>query len=129
MKKKILLATTLCLLLVVLVGCDAENYPSEFDLTIGVVDREAPQVREVYKADGESSAMVILEENNGFALQGSVYMSFMPSGQYRIEDGKLFLSMGDDYIIFLIEENRLIFESGTWLEFLVEKGTVFHLMN
>ena len=100
------------------------QFPS---IPIGVFDREIPKTVGVYIADGESSAMVILQENNDFALQGSEYISLIPSGKYRIDNGKLFLSMGDYDIIFLMEEYRLVFESGTWLEYLVEIGTVFHL--
>jgi len=145
MKKIILLVATLCLLLVVLAGCnDSPSYADGIttadaeaimvndvlqSIPIGVVDMEPPKTVGFYIADGESSAMVILQENNDFVLQGSEYISFMPSGKYRIDNGKLFLSMGDYDIIFLMEEDRLIFESGTWLEYWVEIGTAFLIGN
>jgi len=99
----------------------------DFHLTIGVIDRELPKAVSVYIADEGSSAMVILLENSDFALQGSEYISFIPTGRYRIENGKLILSMGDDDIIFIMKGDRLIFESGAWLEDWVEIGTVFEL--
>jgi hypothetical protein len=93
------------------------------------VDREAPVSVGIYTAEGESTAMVILQENTKFALQGSEYISLMPTGKYKIENGKLILSMDVGEVIFMIERNSLIFESGTWLENWVEKGTGFYLRN
>jgi hypothetical protein len=101
---------------------------ANFDAIIGVINREPPnKTIETYEAEGESTAVVALQEGNVFALSGSVYISFTPTGTYRIEGGKLFLSMGDYDTIFLMEKDRLIFESGTWLENWVEIGTVFYL--
>jgi hypothetical protein len=91
-----------------------------------IVDRDTPETINSYAAAGNSSAMVHLQENNGFVLQGSAFISHMPTGKYRIENGKLFLAMDGDDIIFSMEKDRLIFESGEWLENWVEKGTVFH---
>jgi hypothetical protein len=100
---------------------------TNFDAIIGIISREPPKTIGTYVADGKSSAMLILQENYDFALRGSDYISYMPTGKYRIENGKLFLTIDGDDIIFLMEKDRLIFESGTWLEYWVEKGTVFHL--
>ena len=92
-------------------------------------NREASVITASYTAVGDSSAMLILRDNNDFALRGSDYISVSPTGKYRTENGKLFLSMGDYDIIFLMDGNRLMFESGAWLENWVEKGTVFNLTN
>jgi hypothetical protein len=90
-------------------------------------NREAFATIGTYATD--SPVMLVLRENNNFALQGPDYISVMPTGKYRVENGRLFLSMDGDDIVFLLDGNRLIFESGVWLENWVEKGRVFHLMD
>jgi len=39
------------------------------------------------------------------------------------------LILGDGEFVFLIEDDKLIFESGEWLENWVRRGTKFYLAN
>ena len=82
----------------------------------------------VVEGDGEVSSTLLLQNDNGFALSANEYISYMPSGKYAIDNEKLLLTVADDEVyVFIIDDDKLIFESGTWLENWVEQGTVFHL--
>ena len=93
------------------------------------LDTEIKGIGKKYVAEGELPSMLILQNNNEYVLYGPAYISFIPSGKYREENNKLFLDMSSEEIIFSIEKNSLIFESGIWLENWVEKGSKFHLIN
>lgn len=77
-------------------------------------------------SDGEHSAIVILQGNNEFILNGPVFTSYSPTGKYSIVDDKLLLTVtdGEEYV-FSIRNGNLIFESGAWLENWVEPGSEF----
>jgi hypothetical protein len=128
MKPKLKKSFAAAIVAAVLVLSSASVFAANYDAIIGVIFRQPPhKTVGTYTAEGDSTAMVALQEGNNFALQGSEYISYVPSGIYRIENGKLFLDMGDYDIIFIMEKDRLVFESGAWLEMWVETGTVFLL--
>jgi hypothetical protein len=82
----------------------------------------------VVEGDGEVSSILILYDNNEFSLSGNEYISYIPSGKYRTDNDRLFLAVTDDEIyVFIIGDDKLTFESGTWLENWVEQGTIFYL--
>jgi len=73
------------------------------------------------------SAKLIIQSNNNFKLHGPEVVSAAPSGIYRVENEMLIL--GDGEFVFLIEDDKLVFESGEWLENWVRRGTKFYLIN
>lgn len=75
-------------------------------------------------------AQVHLLEEDKFILNGPVTISFVTTGEYEIKGDKLHLKSSDEEEhVFLIEDDKLIFESGVWLGNWVEKGTEFHFLN
>ena len=80
-----------------------------------------------YVSVGESPSTLLLQGNNEFALIANEYVSLIPRGQYTINNNKLHLVIADDEHIFIIGEDSLIFEQGTWLGHWVEQGSVFKL--
>jgi len=83
-----------------------------------------------YISDGENPSKLFLRTNNEFAISGNDYVSLMPNGKYEIKDNKLFLfTSEDDVHIFLIENDVLIFESGVWLGYFIEYGSVFTFLS
>ena len=143
MKKMLVLGIIILVLLVFLVGCSNENgavNPSSnpaYGPQQALIDptHNNRLVLETYVAsyvvrDGEVSSTLILLNNNEFVLSGNEFISYQPSGTYRIDNEKLLL-MANDYevYVFIIDDGKLIFESGTWLENWVEPGTHFYLSN
>jgi len=92
-----------------------------------MADRDAPKTIDTYSTIEGPSAMVILQEDNNFTICGPDYTSVMPTGKYRVDNGKLLLSIDGGDIIFSMEKDRLIFESGTWMENWIEKGTILYI--
>ena len=143
MKKMLVLGLTVLVLLVFLVGCSNENEvvnpPNSFAYDPQPINRPTPNnvlVSGTYVAtytvvgNGEVSSTLILLNNNEFVLSGNEFISYMPSGTYTIDNGKLLLTVTEEEVfIFIIDDDRLIFESGTWLENWVEPGTHFYLSN
>ena len=78
-----------------------------------------------YISMGETPSTLVLQSNHEFALIASDYISLIPRGQFTINNSKLYLAIVDDEHIFLIVEDGLIFESGTWLGQWVEQGSLF----
>lgn len=75
-------------------------------------------------------AWVVLEENNEFEFNRSIATSYRPRGSYSIQNGELILKVDDtEEYKFKIDGEKLVFESGTYVENLLEKGTVFIRMN
>ena len=71
-------------------------------------------------------AWVILKENNEFEFNRDVATSYLPIGNYTIDNDKLVLHVKEEEeYIFTIEGEKLIFQEGALAESLVEKGTVF----
>jgi len=124
--KKIIVAVVI-LMVMVLVSCSDENttIPNESDVVMPLAidiagdDRAATH----YAPDGESTARLALYDDGRFALFANEYVSLALSGSYLIVDDKLIL--GETEHIFMIANDRLIFESGTWLGTWVEQGTEF----
>ena len=143
MKKMLVLGITALVLLVFLIGCSDKNGdanpPNSSANGPQATNNPAPNnilVLETYVAtyvvvgDGEVSSTLILLNNNEFVLSGNEFISYMPSGTYAIDNGKLLLAVTEEEVyVFLIDDGKLIFESGTWLENWVEPGTHFYLYN
>ena len=130
------------IILVFLVGCSDENrginLPNSSANDPQAINNPAPHniLARTYVAtyivvgDGEVSSTLILLNNNEFILSGNEFISYMPSGTYVIDNGKLLLTVTEEEVyIFIIDDDRLIFESGTWLENWIEPGTHFYLSN
>jgi len=81
-----------------------------------------------YAPDGESTSRLVIYSDGQFALVASDYVSFVLSGVHTTENDKLFLGT-DDVHTFRIEDERLVFESGTWLENWIGQGTGFYPIN
>lgn len=141
MKKTFALGIAVLVLLVSLVGCDKENEeinpasnPANDPQAISNPTDNNILILETYIApyvvdgDGKVSSTLTLKSNNEFALSGNEFISYMPCGTYTIDNEKLLLTVTEEEVyVFTIDDGRLIFESGTWLENWVEKGTVFYL--
>jgi len=137
MKKVFALGIAVLVLLVSLVGCDKENgevnppsNPANDPQAISNTTQNNILETYVVDGDGEVSSTLTLKSNNEFALSGNELISHMPSGTYTIDNEKLLLTVTEEEVyVFTIDDGRLIFESGTWLENWVEQGTVFYLFN
>ena len=71
------------------------------------------------------NAGVILANEDEFILFVES-LSYCPTGKYTVEDGTLTLQAADDEVyVFSAKGGKLIFESGKWLEQMIEKGTAF----
>jgi len=110
--KKLLLILVLCILLTACVN--GEITTIEYDLS------ELPLG--AYISDC-GWFWLSLESENSYIL-GHVIRSFAWHGLYTIEGAKLLLSSGHT---FMIEDGRLIFESGEWHG--LERGTAFCRFN
>lgn len=78
----------------------------------------------------EWMAWVLLEGNKKFQFNRNAYTSYIPIGTYSIEGNKLILYVNEnEYYIFIIEGDKLVFESSKGVSAIVEKGTVFKLSN
>ena len=74
-------------------------------------------------------AFVVLSNDNEFTF-GFQTLSYTATGKYTIEDTSLILNVNDDEMyIFIVDDGKLIFESGEWAEKMLEKGTMFQLSN
>ena len=70
---------------------------------------------------------VTLADEDEFMLFAESF-SYCPMGKYTVEDDTLTLiSAQDEVYVFTIKNGKLIFESGKWLEQMIEKGTTFQL--
>lgn len=77
---------------------------------------------------GDGTAYLDIREGNRFSLNRHISTSYIPEGNYIIDDNKLILQVnGDDTktIVFEISGNKLIFESGRLAEPIISKGTIF----
>ncbi len=71
-------------------------------------------------------AWVVLKENNEFEFNRSIATSYNPRGSYSIQNDELILKVNDtEAYKFKIDGKKLVFESGTYVENLLEKGMVF----
>jgi len=78
--------------------------------------------------ESEWMAWVLLEENKKFRFNRNAYTSYVPIGTYSIDGNKLILYVNEnESYIFIIEGDKLIFESSKGVGAIVEKGTVFKL--
>lgn len=76
--------------------------------------------------NGFAWAWVILEENNEFEFNRGISTSYCPRGSYSIQEDELILKVDDtEQYKFKIDEKKLVFESGTDIGNLLEKGAVF----
>jgi len=137
MKNTVMAMAILLLALIALVGCSSETTSTA---NVAVPISEMPQIIHLenandhdrtaihYAPDGESRSRLVIYSDGQFALVADDYVSFILSGIHTTENDRLFLGT-DDAHIFRIEDDRLIFESGTWLENWIEQGTGFYLTN
>lgn len=102
-------------------------------LAAGCSSFENPEIPEIGKyvmkgAELEDFAWVLLEENNQFQFNRHIATSYIPMGEYTVEEDELVLKANENEIYrFKIIGNTLTFISGKTAESLVEKGTVFEL--
>ena len=141
MKKLLALGIAVLLFLVSLTGCDEENgelnYQNNINDNSPAIINSTPNnilplktyvAPYVMEGDDEVSSTLILHNDNKFTLFGNKFISYAPSGTYTIDNEKLLLTVTEDEVyVFNIDDDKLIFNSGTWLENWVEQGTVFHL--
>lgn len=81
-------------------------------------------------AESEWMEWVLLKENKEFQFNRNIYMSYLPIGTYSIDGNKLILYVNEnESYVFIIEGNKLIFDSSNGINAVVEKGTVFKLSN
>jgi hypothetical protein len=78
-------------------------------------------------------ATLTLAENNEFILFGPPQISFAPSGEYSVQDGKVYLTLstgieGEGGYVFSIGDDMLVFEEGAWLENWLEPGAILYLV-
>ncbi len=119
MKNKIVFLIITLILIIMLSACSNEQ--NEFLFKAGT-----------YVSDGDilSASTLKLQGDNEFILLGPPYLNFAPTGKYSVTDKKLILTVSEEEkYIFSIKNGNLIFESGTWLENWVERGSEFHLSN
>ncbi len=77
---------------------------------------------------GISTSYVKLKENNEFEFCRNTALSYLPIGSYFAVGDKLMLSVYENEIyVFTIDIDKLIFESSTVIDSVVEKGTVYIL--
>lgn len=75
-------------------------------------------------------AWIELKKNNRFEFNRSMATSYRPSGTYSIQDDILTLVVSDDeFYHFKIEEDELVFVEGSYLNGLIEEGSVFVYSN
>lgn len=73
-------------------------------------------------------ASVTLSVDNEFAFVRHNATSYVPTGNYSINKGKLILHVSDnEEYVFSIKSGQIIYVSGFETETLVTKGTVFKL--
>lgn len=101
-----------------------------FALLFGCASKKPPKLGTYMTED--RMATLILEENNEFLLFGSPMVSFAPSGEYSVKDGKVYLALstdieGEDGYVFSMGDDLLIFEKGAWLEHWIEPGAILYL--
>jgi len=117
-KKKILFISLLVvsILLVLITGCSEKTKAEELKTGRYVVPGN----------ELELSPCVVLKENNEYVFIRNSFTSFVPIGNYSIDDNKLILNAGEsEAYIFTIDGERLIFESSGNIDALVGQGTVF----
>jgi len=69
---------------------------------------------------------VLLEEDGTFSFTRHMAMSYLPTGEYSVKNGKLILRAGaDEEYVFSIAKDGLSFESGTSAGDILPKGTLF----
>jgi len=136
MKNAIIAMAILLLSLIALAGCSGET-TSTANTAVSIIseilqaihlanandhDRTAMH----YAPEGEITSRLVIYSDGRFALVADEYVSFVMSGVYTTENDRLFLGT-DDIHIFRIEDDRLVFESGVWLENWIEQGVGFYL--
>jgi len=107
--KKTKLIFVLLMCVIMLSACSGKK-----ELTLGT-----------YVSKNDELIFIELQSNNNFVLINSP-VSYHPTGKYTIKGDKLFLKEDDEYV-FSIKNDKLIFESGAWLESFIDKGSEFQL--
>lgn len=75
-------------------------------------------------------AWIELKKNNQFEFNRSMATSYRPSGTYSIQEDTLtFVVSEDEFYRFKIEEDELVFVEGSYLNGLIEEGSVFEYSN
>jgi len=132
--KKLLLCLCMFAALAMLIGCagqaaNSASTTNELPQAIYLKNVNCYDGNTMHYAPyGESTSRLVLYSDGRFALVADDYVSFVLSGVYTTENDKLFLGT-DDVHIFRIEDDRLIFENGAWLENWIKQGTEFYLLN
>lgn len=79
-------------------------------------------------AEFADRAWVLLEKDSRFEFNRSMLTSYLPTGTYSVKGDILTLTVNnDEAYTFVIEEEKLVFESGTYADGLINKGAVFVL--
>lgn len=79
-----------------------------------------------YVTEGDLHSRLVLSENNLFDLSANPFISLMRRGNFIIENNILTLTAAENEIyVFTINNDRIIFNSGTWLENWIEPGTEY----
>ena len=113
-RKTVLFAIVVIAILVILI----------FSIKIVNTKQEELKLGKYTTEDG--LAWVIIKENNEILFNRHVVTSYLPIGNYTIENDKLVLHVNEEEkYVFTIEGEKLIFQEGSLAESLVEKGTVF----
>ena len=75
----------------------------------------------------EDCVWVELKDDNQFEFSRGI-VSYRPTGTYAIEENIITLSVNEnEAYTFLVDGDKLIFESGEYAENLVKKGGIFKL--
>jgi len=118
MRKRKVLMLLVTLSLVFAMACSLQNKAKE--LKTGKYVMQDTEL--------EDWAWVILKKDNQFQFNRSSALSYMPSGTYSIEDNILILSVSENEVYrFMIDGDKLIFESGDMAEDFIKEGAIFKL--
>jgi len=117
-KRKVLMILLIMLALIFVAGCSSQS--KEKSLKTGKYVMQDAEV--------EDWSWVNLKEDNKFEFNRCGALSYLPMGTYSVEDNVLILSVSEDEVYkFIIDGDKLIFESGKMAEPFVSKGAVFKL--
>lgn len=82
----------------------------------------------IVSSEGICKSYVVLKENNEFEFTRDIVLSYLPVGTYSVDGDRLILSVNtNESYVFTVEEDKLIFESGSANDNIVKKGSVYEL--
>lgn len=117
-KRMLLLSLILLLLINLLTGCLNQNKSDELK-----VEKYVLQDTEL-----EAMSWILLEEDNKFQFNRHIALSYLPTGTYSVDGNRLTLHVDEnESYVFIIEKDKLIFESTNVANSLIKEGAVFKL--